>query len=64
MLVSIAATMFFDIRSLNMHLWMTVLMSGLLGLMIFLIATLDNPFRGKVSVSPVALQRECQTLMR
>ncbi len=28
-LISIAATLFFDTRSLSMHLWMTVLMSGL-----------------------------------
>ena len=62
-LVSITTTMFFDMRSFVMHLWMSVLMSGLLGLMIFLIATLDNPFRGKVSVSPVALERVYQQLM-
>jgi hypothetical protein len=63
-LVSITTTMFFDMRSFSMHLWMTVLMSGLLGLMIFLIATLDNPFRGKVSVSPVALERVYSQLMK
>ena len=43
---------------------MTVLMSGLLGLMIFLIATLDNPFRGRVSVGPESLARVYDTLMR
>ncbi|WP_081490690.1 DUF4239 domain-containing protein [Terriglobus roseus] len=63
-LVSITTTMFFDLRSFQMHLWMTALMSGLLGLMIFLIATLDNPFRGKVSVSPIALERVYSQLMR
>ena len=55
-LISIAVTLFFDTQSLSMHLWMTVLMSGLLGLMIFLVGTLDNPFRGDVSVGPDALQ--------
>jgi hypothetical protein len=63
-LVSITTSMFFDLRSFHMHLWMTALMSGLLGLMIFLIATLDNPFRGKVSVSPVAMERVYEQLMQ
>ena len=53
----IAATWFFDMRSESMHRWMTVLMAGLLGLMVFLVATLDNPFRGKVSVGPESLER-------
>ena len=58
--ISITATLFFHTRSYRMHQWMTALMSGLLGLMIFLVATLDNPFRGKVSVSPEALERVYQ----
>ncbi len=55
--VCIVTTLFFHTRSFSMHLWMTGLMSGLLGLMIFLMATLDNPFRGKISISPAPLQR-------
>lgn len=62
-LISIAVTLFFDTQSLSMHLWMTVLMSGLLGLMIFLVGTLDNPFRGEVSVGPDALVTVYQQLM-
>lgn len=54
--ISIAVTLFFDTLSLRMHVWMTILMSGLLGLMIFLVGTLDNPFRGKVSVGPGSLE--------
>ena len=56
-LVTIAVTIFFDVASLRLHIWMTILVSGLLGLMIFLIATLDNPYRGSVSVGPDALVR-------
>ena len=56
-LVTIAVTLFFDIASFSMHFWMTGLLSGLLGLMIFLIGTLDNPFRGKVSIGPEAIVR-------
>ena len=62
-LISIAVTLFFDTPSLSMHLWMTVLMSGLLGLMIFLIGALDNPFRGEVSVGPDSLRMVYSQLM-
>ncbi len=61
-LVSIIATLFFHTRSFSMHACMTGLMSGLLGLMIFLIATLDNPFRGKVSIGPQPLERVYEQL--
>lgn len=54
-LISITVTLFFDTQSLSMHVWMTVLMAALLGLMVFLIGTLDNPFRGEVSVGPDSL---------
>ena len=62
-LISIGVTLFFDTHSLSMHLWMTILMSTLLGLMVFLIGTLDNPFRGKVSVGPASLVMVYQQLM-
>ncbi len=62
-LISIAVTLFFDTQSLSMHLWMTILMSTLLGLMVFLIGTLDNPFRGEVSVGPDSLVLVYQQLM-
>jgi hypothetical protein len=35
-----------------MHFWMTVLLSALLGLLIYMLGALDNPFRGEISVSP------------
>ena len=62
--ICITVTFFFDMRSMSMHRWMTALMSGLLGLMIFLIATLDNPFRGKVSVGPSSIETVYQTVMK
>ncbi|MBB6145593.1 uncharacterized membrane protein YhaH (DUF805 family) [Silvibacterium bohemicum] len=63
-IISISVTFFFDMRSMIMHRWMTGLMSGLLGLLIFLIAALDNPFRGNVSVGPESLERVYQALMK
>jgi hypothetical protein len=50
--LNIAMTWFFDMRSQSMHFWMTVMLSALLGLLIYLLGALDNPFRGEISVSP------------
>jgi len=50
--LNIAMTWFFDMRSESMHFWMTVMLSALLGLLIYLLGALDNPFRGEISVGP------------
>jgi hypothetical protein len=49
--LSIALTWFFDMKSQGMHFWMTVMLAALLGLLIFMLGALDNPFRGEISVS-------------
>jgi hypothetical protein len=49
--LSIALTWFFDMKSQSMHFWMTVMLATLLGLLIFMLGALDNPFRGEISVS-------------
>ncbi len=54
--LSIAMTWFFDIKSQSMHFWMTVMFAMLLGLLIYLLAALDYPFRGKISVGPQAFE--------
>ncbi len=61
--ICIAVSWFFHTESFSVHFWMTVLFSSLLGLLIFLIAVLDNPYRGKVSVSPEPLERVYQQIM-
>jgi hypothetical protein len=50
--LSIALTWFFDMRSQRMHFWMTIILAALLGLLIYQLAALDNPFRGEISVTP------------
>jgi hypothetical protein len=55
-LLCIATTWFFHTISFLMHFWMTMLTCSLLGLIVFMIAILDNPFRGRVSVSSAPLQ--------
>jgi hypothetical protein len=62
--LNIAVTWFFDMRSRSMHFWMTVMFSGLLGLLIFLLAAMDNPFRGEISVGPEAFELVYQQSMR
>lgn len=56
-LICIVVTWFFHLESLKMHFWMTILFSTLLGLMVYMVAALDNPYRGKISVSPDSLVR-------
>jgi len=51
-LLSVAVTWFFDMKSLSMHSWMTIMLAALLGLLIFMLGALDNPFRGDISVGP------------
>ena len=63
-LLNIAVTWFFDMRSQSMHFWMTVMFSGLLGLLIFLLAAMDNPFRGQISVGPEAFELVYERLMK
>jgi hypothetical protein len=62
--ISIALTWFFDMRSRSMHFWMTVMFSGFLGLQIFLLAIMDNPFRGEISVGPEAFELVYEQLMK
>jgi len=61
--ICIAVTWFLHTESFIMHVWMTVLFSALLALLIFLIAVLDNPYRGKIGVSPEPLERVYQQIM-
>jgi Protein of unknown function (DUF4239) len=62
--VNIAMTWFFHMRSQRMHFWMTVMFSGLLGLLIFLLAAMDHPFRGEISVGPEAFEMVYEQLMK
>src|SRR5882762_1483105 len=62
--ITIAVTWFFDMRSQSMHFWMTIMFSGLLGLLIFLLAGMDNPFRGDISVGPEAFELVYKQLMQ
>ena len=49
--INIAVTWCFHLHNQRMHFWMTALTSSVLGLMIFLLAAMDHPYPGKISVS-------------
>jgi hypothetical protein len=55
--ICITVTWFFHVESQTMHISMNVLIACLLGLMVFMVASLDNPYRGKISVSSAPFER-------
>jgi hypothetical protein len=61
--LTIAVTWFFDLKSHSLHFWMTLILSALLGLLIYLLGALDNPFRGDVSVTPEPFEMVYQRRM-
>ena len=63
-LINIAVTWSFHVKNRRMHLWMTTLMSSFLGLMVFLLAAMDHPFMGKLSVSAEPFRIVYDTLMK
>ena len=63
-LICIVVTWFFHMGNLKMHIWMTILFAGLIGLMVFMVVALDNPYRGKNSVSPEPLERVYSQMIR
>ena len=51
-MLTICVSYFFWIEDVRFHLLLLSMLSLFIGLMVFLIAALDHPFRGEVSVSP------------
>jgi hypothetical protein len=49
---------------IHVHLILGAALSAFLGLVIFLIAAMDNPFRGEVSVTPAPFRQVYETLMQ
>lgn len=61
--INIAVTWCFHLHNQRMHFWLTVLISSLLGLMIFLLAAMDHPYLGKISVSSEPFQLVYEEVM-
>lgn len=62
-LLNVVLICLFDMN-LRVHLILGSSLSLFLGMLIFLIAAMDNPFRGEVSISPEALQSVYNSLMK
>jgi hypothetical protein len=54
--LNIAVTWFFHMKSQSMHFWMTVVFACLLGMIIYLIADMDKPLRGQISIDSEAFE--------
>jgi hypothetical protein len=62
--INIAVTWCFHLHNQRMHFWMTALTSALLGLMIFLLAEMDHPYLGEISVSSEPFELVYDNLMK
>jgi len=51
-------------RSQGMHMWMTAMFSWLLGLLVCLLAAMESPFRGEISVGPEAFKTWVEQLTK
>lgn len=63
-IISIAVTWAFGMENRRLHLLMTVLVSILIGTMVYLVADMDHPFMGKISVSSDPFEIVYDTLMK
>lgn len=62
-MLTMACSWFFRTSSFQMHFWMTMVLSILLGLEVFLLAAMDHPFLGELSVGPDAYEMVYDQLM-
>ena len=61
-MVTIAFTFFFRTESFRVHLLLSMLSSGMLGVVVFLILAMDHPLWGTVSVQPDALKEVLESV--
>jgi hypothetical protein len=54
----------FVVERKGLHDLLTAILASLLGLLVFLLAVMDFPFRGEFSVGPDAFELVFQQLMR
>jgi hypothetical protein len=61
--ITLAVGCFFETKSFAVHFWMVSLTSSLIGIIIWLLAMLDHPFLGQVSIGPEPFERVYETIM-
>jgi hypothetical protein len=62
-ILNIMVSWLFVVENFKLHAILNMLMAALLGLLVFLIAVMDNPFRGEFSVGPDAFESVRDQLM-
>jgi hypothetical protein len=60
--LTIATSFCFQVQQFRFHLLLTTGLAAMIGLLVFLIAALDRPYRGAVSVDPTAYQIVLETI--
>ena len=63
-LINIGLTYLFWVENRRLHILLVATFSGSLGMLIFLTAAMDNPYRGEFSVSPDAFQYVLEHIMQ
>jgi hypothetical protein len=63
-LLNIALTYLFWVENRKLHAVLVALLATFIGLLIFLTAAMDNPFRGEFSVSPDSFQMVLDNVMK
>jgi hypothetical protein len=54
--LTVATSYCFQVQQFRLHLLLTTALATIVGLLVFLIAALDQPYRGAVSIEPTAYQ--------
>ena len=54
--LTIVVSYCFQVQQFRLHLFLTASLAAMIGLLVFLIAALDRPYRGAVSVQPTAYE--------
>ncbi len=62
-IITIVISWLFKVENLRLHVALVSLMAATMGLLIFLTAAMDNPFRGEVSIGPDAFRLVYDQLM-
>lgn len=61
--LTIVTSFCFVVQQFRLHLLLTTSLAAMIGLLVFLIAALDRPYRGAVSVEPIAYQIVLESIM-
>jgi hypothetical protein len=62
--LTVIPTFFFSMRSMTLHLILTAILAGLIGMLVFLIISMDEPFRGESGIDSTGFEQLRDGIMR